>query len=139
MKYKIIRQDGVVEYRNDTNPPINAILLNDVDYESEIYSLSIQPSLTFNQKLRAIEAAFDNHLDEVASLRGYGRIGVSPSQACLGYASYPNQWQAEAVKYGQWVSSCCALMIQGQADVITGIRTMPTPEQAIAELPAMLW
>lgn len=95
--------------------------------------------ITQTDKFRAIEIAFDKHIDAVAAAHGYGRHGLSPSAACLGYAGYPNQWQAEAIKYGQWVSNCCALLIQGQTDVIAGTRTMPTPEQAIAELPAMLW
>lgn len=92
-----------------------------------------------SEQFKAIEDAFDKFIDAVAAARGYGRASVSPSAACKGYAGYPNQWQAEAIKYGQWVANCCALMIQGQTDVIAGTRPMPTPEQAIAELPAMVW
>lgn len=95
--------------------------------------------MTQSDKFRAIERAFDKHMDDTASARGYGRNGVSPSASCIGYAGYPNQWQAEAIKFAQWSAACCALLIQGQADVIAGARAMPTPEQAIAELPLMVW
>ena len=117
-----------VELRTVTNDEFEALL--------ELKRLA---EMSQADKFLAIEHAFDKHIDSVAANHGYGRIGLSPSAACLGYASYPNQWQTEAVKFGQWVSNCCALLIQGQADVIAGTRTMPTPAQAIAELPVMVW
>ena len=88
---------------------------------------------------KAIDQAFDKHLDAVAAARGYGRVGVTPSASCVGFAGYPNPWQTEAIKFAQWSANCCTLLIQGQNDVISGTRQMPTPEQAIAELPVMVW
>lgn len=102
-------------------------------------SPSPAPQPTQQEQFSAIERAFDQHIDAVAEARGYGRVGVRPSASCIGFAGFPNQWQAEAIKFAQWSSTCCALMIQGQQDVISGVRPMPTPEQAIAELPVMVW
>lgn len=97
------------------------------------------PQPTQEEQFAAIERAFDKHIDDVAEARGYGRVGVRPSASCIGFAGFPNQWQAEAIKFAQWSATCCALLIQGQHDVIAGTRTIPTPEQAIAELPILVW
>lgn len=102
----------------------------------------LNPAPTQSEQFKAIERAFDKHIDDVAAARGYGRNGtspVAPSEACKGFAGYPNPRQAEAIKFGQWSADCCSRMIQGQADVIAGTRPMPTPEQAIAELPKFIW
>jgi hypothetical protein len=94
---------------------------------------------TPEQLAAEIDAAFDAHIDSVAAQRGYKRAGVTPSASCIGYAGYPNPYQAEAIKFGQWVADCCALLIAERAKVVAGTRTMPTPAEAIAELPPMVW
>lgn len=99
----------------------------------------LNPAPTPTELFKAIDEAFDKHIDAVAKARGYGRLGVTPAASCIGYASYPNQWQAEAIKFGQWSATCCAQMIQGQNDIIAGLRTIPTPEEAVLELPVMVW
>lgn len=107
------------------------------------YDAAVNPPKTAAQitqdAFKAIELAIDKHIDDVASVRGYGRVGIQPSASCLGYASYPNPWQAEAIKFGQWVSACQVVSIQAQADILAGKRTIPTPDAAILELPAMVW
>lgn len=94
---------------------------------------------TIEQLSAEIDFACDKHYDAIAADRGWGRVGITPSAACSARAGYPNQWQAEAIKFGQWVDSCVAYLIVEKAKVIAGTRTMPTPEEAIAELPLMLW
>jgi hypothetical protein len=96
-------------------------------------------SPTMEQLAADIDAAFDAHIDAVAFQRGYKRAGVTPSASCIGYAGYPNPYQAEAIKFGQWVADCCALLIAERAKVVAGTRMMPTPAEAIAELPPMVW
>lgn len=98
-----------------------------------------QSEMTQADRFSAIEQAVDRHIDEIAAARGYGRVGLSPSAACIGYAGYANPWQVESAKFGQWMANCWSYIIQEQQKVVAGTRSMPTPAQAIAELPAMVW
>jgi hypothetical protein len=36
MKYQVTREDGVIEYRIDNNPPENAVILTDEEYEAAL-------------------------------------------------------------------------------------------------------
>ena len=140
---------SLTQNKNQVRSNISGVVFNCIDgllfYEQ--YKLWLAagniptpaPQPTQQEQFSAIEQAFDQHIDAVAKARGYGRVGVAPSASCIGFAGYPNQWQAEAIKFAQWSSTCCALMIQGQQDIIAGTRPMPTPAQAIAELPLMVW
>lgn len=109
------------------------------EYKAYIANGGVAPIKTLAQISKEIDAAFDEHIDSVASQRGYKRAGVTPSASCIGYAGYPNPYQAEAIKFGQWVADCCAMLIAERAKVEAGIRTMPSPAQAISELPPMEW
>jgi len=97
------------------------------------------PPPTDIEVLARLESAVDGHIDATAQAKGYGRVGVSPSVACLGYASYPNPYQAEAVAFGEWMASLWPVCYQIQAAVLDGTRTAPTGAELIAELPAMVW
>jgi hypothetical protein len=90
-------------------------------------------------KKAELEKAIDNHIDQVAKDKGYGRDGLSPSAACLGYAAYENAYQAEAVAFGQWIASLWPVVYQVMNDVETGLRPVPTRDELIAELPVMGW
>ena len=89
---------------------------------------------TPQEQLKAIEQAITKHMDEVAQAKRYDN-----RDSCRLYAGYPNAYQAEAIAYGQWVASCWVASNQAQADIIAGTRTIPTPAEAIAELPMMVW
>lgn len=92
------------------------------------------------QLFAAIDAACDNHYDAVAASRGWGRVGITPSAACAMRANYPNPWQQEAIAFVTWVDTCVAYLISEKTKIISGIRTnIPTPEEAIAELPTIIW
>lgn len=99
----------------------------------------LTPQPTPADQFKAIERTIDAHIDKVAADRGYGRVGIQPSASCIGYASYPNPWQSEAIKFGQWVASCQEASIQAQNDILAGKRAIPTPEEAVLELPVMVW
>ncbi len=124
------------EYRMEmrTRPNIEQYVADNFD------ALILKAKLVEISQVKAtLEKAIDQHIDKVAKDKGYGRVDVSPSAACLGYASYTNQYQAEAVAYGEWIASLWPVVHQIMADVQAGTRDVPTTEQLIAELPAMVW
>ncbi|MDA3832815.1 MAG: hypothetical protein PF495_05405, partial [Spirochaetales bacterium] len=59
--------------------------------------------------------------------------------ACVARAGYLNPWQAKGIAFAQWMDDCWAVTIQGQKDIAAGLRGIPTPEEAILELPVMVW
>ena len=89
---------------------------------------------TPQELLKAIEAAIEKHMDEVAQTKKYDN-----RDSCRLYAGYVNPFQDEAIAFGQWVSACWVASNQAQADIENGLRTIPTPEESIAELPVMGW
>ena len=89
---------------------------------------------TPEQLLKAIEQAIEKHMDEVAQSKKYDN-----RDSCRLYAGYTNPFQAEAIAFGQWVAACWVASNQAQADIANGLRTIPTPEEAVAELPVMVW
>jgi hypothetical protein len=89
---------------------------------------------TPEQLLKAIEQAIEKHMDEVAQSKRYDN-----RDSCRLYAGYTNPFRAEATAFGQWVSACWVASNQVQADIMNGLRTIPTPEEAVAELPIQPW
>ena len=89
---------------------------------------------TPQEQLKAIEQAIEKHMDEVAQSKRYDN-----HDSCRLYAGYPNPFQAEAIAFGQWVAACWVVSNTAQADIIAGLRTIPTPTEAVAELPVMVW
>jgi hypothetical protein len=90
--------------------------------------------LTPEQLFAAIEHAIKQHMDTVAQSKRYDN-----RDSCRLYAGYPNPYQAEAVAYGQWVAECWRVSNIAQADIIAGLRSIPTPAEAVLELSAMVW
>jgi hypothetical protein len=84
--------------------------------------------------LKAIEQAIEKHMDEVAQADGWDN-----RWSCMARAGYVNPWQARAIKYAQWVDQCWLDSFQAEADIIAGLRDIPTPTEAVAELPVMDW
>lgn len=115
---------------------------NDIEVKwatDEEYEALSNPPLTTEEIKKNYENLVDRHIDSVAKEKGYARIGVSPSVSCLGYASFSNPWQAEAITFGEWIASLWPALWQIQADVESGARTLPTEAELIAELPTMVW
>lgn len=94
----------------------------------------LNPPPTQAEQFKSIERAIEKHMDEVARADGWDNRWT-----CVARAGYANPWQQKGIKFGQWMDSCWTIAIQAQADVTAGIRPMPTPEQAVAELPVMIW
>jgi len=89
---------------------------------------------TPEQLLKSIEQAIEKHMDEVAQSKRYDN-----RDSCRLYAGYVNPFQADALAFGQWVAQCWLVSNQAQADIMNGLRTIPTPEEAVAELPNHPW
>ena len=93
----------------------------------------------FKGKLQGIEDGLDLFIDDVAKTRKYGTIHMSPTEACLAYAGYDNQYMAEAETFGQWKSSIWPIVFKIQADYLEGKREEPTLKIIISELPLIVW
>jgi hypothetical protein len=102
--------------------------------DEEAYILTAPPPPTPQELLKSIEQAIEKHMDEVAQSKKYDN-----RDSCRLYAGYVNPFQDEAIAYGQWVSACWVASNQVQEDVMNGLRTIPTPEEAVASLPIQPW
>jgi hypothetical protein len=102
--------------------------------DEEAAILTAPPPPTPQELLKSIEQAIEKHMDEVAQSKKYDN-----RDSCRLYAGYVNPFQAEAIAFGQWVSACWVASNQVQADVMNGLKTIPTPEEAVATLPTMGW
>jgi hypothetical protein len=89
---------------------------------------------TQTQQFKEIEHAFELYMDSVAQNKTY-----DDRKSCMLYAGYTNPFQTEATAFAQWVASVWVLAVQQQAEVIAGKRAMPTPAQAVSEIPDMVW
>lgn len=83
---------------------------------------------------RSLESAVDGHVGSVAQAKGYDNRLTATMRA-----GYANPWQAEGIAFGQWMDSCYEYCQGVQADVMAGIRPIPTTQELIAELPGMVW
>jgi hypothetical protein len=102
--------------------------------QEEADVLRAPPPKTQAEQFKDIERAFEQHMDEVAQLDGWDNRWT-----CVARAGYVNPWQAKGIKFAQWMDACWVIAIQAQNDVIAGLRTIPTPEEAVLELPAIVW
>lgn len=90
---------------------------------------------THEQMFSAIEGAIELKIQEVAVQGGWLN-----HDRCMLRASYPNPWQAEALAYSTWVDNCWLYTLTEKAKIVAGTRTnIPTPTEAVLELPAMVW
>jgi len=80
---------------------------------------------------KAFNDAVQNHLDTKAQSLRYDNINAIGK-----YVGYENDFQAEAEALGAWASSCWKVAGQTEADVQAGVRTMPTVDEVLAELPS---
>lgn len=79
--------------------------------------------------------AVQRHLDETARTRGYDGILSLASYAASTHPPFAAEGRAGA----DWRDSVWGYCYQVLADVQAGTRPIPTAEQLIGELPAMVW
>lgn len=79
-------------------------------------------------------ARLEQHYDAVARQRRYdNRI------TCALRAGYAGPFQSEGQAFAQWMDACNAQGYEIMAEVAAGERELPTFEDVMAELPAMVW
>lgn len=96
---------------------------------------TFRPPLTPQLIQERLEEAVQAHLDDKARERGYSNIFTAVT-----YADEPavSQFQAEGQAYRAWRSQVWAYCYQALADVQQGLRPIPTAEELVAELPALV-
>jgi hypothetical protein len=87
------------------------------------------------EAIAANEAAIQSELDRQALAHGYDSILSASS-----YAAAPpdDPYQAEGAAFLAWRSAVWKKAIAVQADVEAGNIPMPTPEEAVAQMPALV-
>lgn len=84
--------------------------------------------------LASYTTRLDAHIDSVAKARRYdSRV------TCAMRAGFPGPWQEEAKAFGTWMDTCYTRAYAIMLEVEAGNRELPTFEQLLAELPAMIW
>lgn len=80
-------------------------------------------------------AAVQQHLDAAVLARGYDNM-----LSCCSYvASVDITFATEALAAAAWRDAVWRYCYDAQAEYVAGTRTVPTPEELIAELPALIW
>ena len=128
-----LSQDGKTASRTNDDFSFESRLISAIPEDELAEALPADPP-TPQKQLKAIEQVIEKHMDSVAQARRYDN-----RDSCRLYAGYPNPFQVEAIAYGQWVANCWLVSNTAQADIIAGLRTIPTPDEAVAELPTMVW
>lgn len=93
------------------------------------------PPLTVEEMINNITLAVQKHLDDTARTHNYDNILSLASYA----VSTDPVFAAEGAAGAAWRDACWRFCYQALADVQAGTRDMPTPEEAVAELPPIVW
>ena len=97
-----------------------------------MYEYISRESIIENQKKQA-EQAIQSHINSVVTSRGYDN-----ENSIAKYLVDGNPFYAECKAISLWIGNVWVYAHQVQADVMAGTRTMPTIEELIAELPALV-
>ena len=99
------------------------------------YTLTyIQEPMSAGEIERTLVAALDRHYDSVAQGRRY-----YDRYTCAVRAGYTGPFQAEGLAFATWMDTCNALGYQIMAEVKAGTRPIPSVEELLAAMPAMVW
>jgi len=97
--------------------------------------IAVIPPPTTAEIIAQLTLAVQGHLDTTARQRGYDSVLSATTYATSGSAKFKAEGQAcVAWRDGVW-AKCYAIM----ADVTGGLRSVPTPQMLISELPAIVW
>ena len=77
-----------------------------------------------------LEAFYDSRAQEK---------GFDTRYTLIARAGYTGPWQATAQAFGAWMDGCNIYAASVKAAVLSGNRPIPTADQLIAELPALVW
>lgn len=134
---EIRERANVVEIADPTPP---------ADYSDDIYYRTESqeaPYVIYTKKsdeqiaqvmLGKFISAMEGHYDQVAQAKKYDN-----HLTCTLRAGYAGPFQAEGTSFALWMDECNAYGYTEMEKVMTGVRTMPTVAEFIAELPASPW
>jgi hypothetical protein len=111
------------------------IYLNCPDAATHIVNNEPVTIISPEQITAALVAAVQRHLDAAARSRNYDGILSLCSYAASSDAVFAAEGQAGVA----WRDACWRYVYQVQADIVAAVRTVPTPEELVAELPSMAW
>lgn len=90
---------------------------------------------TPEELISEITRAIQKHIDMISRTRNYDSI--------LSLASYASSsdpaFAAEGIAGAEWRDACWRYCYQALAEVQAGKRALPTPQEAVTELPPMVW
>jgi len=84
-------------------------------------------------KIADLVAAVQAAMDARAQLKGYDDIKSAALRA-----GYPGPFHDEGVAFAQWMDLCWATAYTILAEVTAGTRPLPTVEEAVAAMPALV-
>ena len=103
-------------------------------WDGSALSAPVIPPPTQNEILLTLVAALEAHYDITAKERRY-----DSRLTCALRAGFAGPFQAEGTAFAIWMDNCNALGYQVMADCLVGLRPIPTAEELVAEMPAMVW
>lgn len=93
-----------------------------------------QAAKTNDEIIKELTLELEAHYDAKAQVRRYdNRI------TCALRAGYAGPFQTEGQAFAVWMDACNAYGYQVMQDVLAELRSIPTAEELIAELPEMVW
>lgn len=105
-------------------------------YQARLAELE-PPAKTLGEIAADMEKALEHYTDTVAN---NGPRRYRSAESCVSYADDPDPAvAAEAAAFTAWRSAFWAAADQMKADVLAGLRPIPTLAEAIAELPQIQW
>jgi hypothetical protein len=103
--------------------------------EIELVSKTKVDPVSFDVKKAQMASMIQNLLDNTAKTRNYDGI----LSACTYATSSNPQFQAEGQACVLWRDAVWAMCYQIMADIENGVRTEPTVDELLAELPQIVW
>jgi hypothetical protein len=100
--------------------------------ENEDGSLTVTPKPA-EKVIAYLQSLVQNHLDAAAQAKRYDNIRSAALRA-----AYPGPFHDEGVAFATWMDACWAHCFEALAAVQAGTRSMPTADELIAELPALI-
>lgn len=138
MTYKLTSGSGVIRVEDGAYIPADADNRDWQEYQAWLSAgntpLPVDPP-TFQQQVDANVAAIQAEMDRQAKGKGYDDI-VSACSYAVQPAGSP--FQAEGAAFLAWRSQVWTQAYAKLAQVQAGTAPMPTPEQAVADMPALV-
>ena len=122
--------NNVYAYEEDGSQ--DDLIGNKTKMTSQEIDAHINPTVTDDQKRDNISRAIQSMLDDKAIELRYDNI-----MSMRSWCGWDNPFAIECEIVCSWAASCWVVAGQIEQDVIDGIRTIPTVEEALLEMPIL--